>query len=50
MEYARDIVVAMLQYGYLTKTDDNDKNIETVKKALDEIYKQAQQSHRDRNK
>ena len=40
METAKEIVIALLQYGYLNVTGDDDKNIETVKKAYDEIYKQ----------
>ena len=44
MDIAKEIVIAMLQYGYLNATDDDDKNIETVKKAYDEIYKQLRDS------
>lgn len=48
MEHAKDIVIAMLQYGYLNKFDDNDKNIETVKKAYDEILKQLVNSRQSK--
>ena len=47
MEYARDIIVAMINNGYLIMTDDNDKNIEIIKKAIDEIHKQIKDSHKN---
>lgn len=40
MELAKDIVIAMLQYGYIFKSDNNDTNIEIIKKAYQEIYNQ----------
>lgn len=40
MEITKEIVIAMLQNGYIYKHDLVDLNIEAVKKAIDEIYKQ----------
>lgn len=40
MEIAKEIVIAMLENGYLNKYTSDEKNIEIVKKAYDEIYKQ----------
>ena len=40
LEIAKEIVIAMLENGYLNKYTSDEKNIEIVKKAYDEIYKQ----------
>lgn len=40
MEIAKEIVIAMLQYGYICKTESNENNIKIVKEAYDAIYKQ----------
>ena len=46
-EIAKEIVIAMLQYGYLNNFSENDKNIEEVKKAYEEIYKQVRKCHKE---
>lgn len=40
MEIAKEIVIAMLENGYLNKYTSDEKNIEIFEKAYDEIYKQ----------
>lgn len=44
MEIAKEIVIAMLQYGYISKTDNNEDNIKAVKEAYDAIYQQLRNS------
>lgn len=44
MEIAKEIVIAMLQYGYIHKVDSNEENVKAVKEAYDAIYKQIRES------
>lgn len=44
MEIAKEIVIAMLQYGYIYKGESNEDNVKAVKEAYDAIYKQLRDS------
>lgn len=40
MEIAKEIIIAMLQNGYIYKCETSEENIEIIKKAYKEIYDQ----------
>ena len=45
MEIVKEIVVAMINNGYIPNAKNIDENIENVNKAIDKIAKQIHYSH-----
>ncbi len=48
IEATRDIVIALINNQSIANTGEFDENIKEVKNAIDEIMKQLQQSHDNR--
>lgn len=40
IEAVKDIVVAMIEQNYITKTDNDEQNVNNINKAIKEIAKQ----------
>lgn len=45
IEKATEIVIAMLNNGYIKKCADDKEQLEAIKKAIDEITMQLRESH-----
>lgn len=45
VQTAKEIVIAMLENGYIEKFANTDENIKNINKAIDEITKQLVKSH-----
>lgn len=40
IEAVKDIIVAMIEHNYITKTDNDEQNINNINKAIKDIAKQ----------
>ena len=49
-DIAKEIVIAMLQNGYITKSSSNEQSIKDVSEAYKEIYKQVRNCKNNVNK